>query len=130
MSNTELVKKAYSAFQTGDVPTLLETFSDNVEYHITGAPDIPYAGVFKGKEAIVGFLQNLNEVLEFTKFEVTEMITEGDLAVAFVDIAANVRANGNSYSAMAVHRIDVKDGQLARFEDFTDTKLINDAIQG
>lgn len=130
MSTTEIVKQAYGFFTTGDIAGLLGTFSDNIEYRIKGEPYIPFGGTYNGKEAVMGFFQKLGETIDFTKFDLIELVTEGNKAMGIVDMGGTAKANGNSFSAFVVHRMHIEDGKIALFEDFPDTKVMNEAING
>lgn len=42
----QIAKNSYEAFQRGDIETVLNSCSDNVEWILPGYPDIPYAGTY------------------------------------------------------------------------------------
>lgn len=129
MSTAEVVKKSYACFQSGDIPGLMETYSDNIEFIIKGNATVPYAGTYHGKEALMGFFQKLDETIEFSKFDLIELVVGDNNAAGFVDMSATVRANGKSMTSLIVHRIHVENGKIVRFEDFPDTQIAHEAFQ-
>ncbi len=129
MSTADLVNKSYTCFQSGDIPGLMETYSDNIEFIIKGDDSVPYAGTFRGKEALMGFFQKLDQTVEFSKFDLIELVTDGNTAVGFVDMSGTVRASGKSMGSIVVHRIHVENGEIVRFEDFPDTQDVHEAFQ-
>jgi ketosteroid isomerase-like protein len=49
--NVQVVQRAYAAFSRGDIPALLNTLTEDVEWFIPGPPQIlPYAGQRRGRE--------------------------------------------------------------------------------
>ena len=129
MSTADLVNKSYACFQSGDIPGLMEDYSDNIEFIIKGDDNVPYAGTYRGKEALMGFFQKLGQTVEFSKFDLVELVVDGNTAVGFVDMSATVRASGKSMGSMVVHRIHVENGKIVRFEDFSDTQDLHEAFQ-
>jgi ketosteroid isomerase-like protein len=54
-----LVRRGYEAFNSGDVETLISLFSNDVVQHVPG--DGPFAGTYKGVEAVLGYYGRLSE---------------------------------------------------------------------
>ena len=129
MTTSEIVKRAYGYFLEGNIPALMDTYSDEVEYHIMGGPEVPYAGSFVGKQQVMGFFQKLGETLDFTQFDVREMVCEGDQACVLLDLGATVKATGKHFSSPTVHWIVVKGGLIKSFSDFAETHKIHAALK-
>src|SRR5690349_5456345 len=95
--NTETVQAGYALFGKGDIPNLLKLYTEDIEFIIPGSPQaIPYAGIYRGKEAVATFFRKLNEAVEFERFEPTDYIAQGDRLVALGYGKAQVRATGHS----------------------------------
>lgn len=57
-SNTETVEAIYEAFGRGELPTILDTLDDAVEWETTvPVSDVPWLQARCGKANIVGFLR-------------------------------------------------------------------------
>ena len=72
--NVELVKKAYTAFNSGDIELLLDMYAEDADWvlpSIEDAPEgVPYTGSRKGRAQMGEFLvalANAEEVLDFTQ---------------------------------------------------------------
>ena len=128
LSVKEVVEQAYALFVEGKILELSENFTDDIIYHIKGEPDIPYAGVYKGKEAVLGFFQKLDASIEFKKFEVNAMVAEGNRVFVLVDAIARAKATNNVINSVMAHLVTVKNGKIDGFWDFADTLLMYKAM--
>jgi len=127
MTNTEIVQKAYECFGTGDIPGLLELYSDDISWTTPVVDNVVYSGARQGKEALAEFFQLLGETEEFSRFAPTEFIAEGDRVVVLGDFTCTVKATGKTYSTDWVHISTVKDGKITTFLEFFDTAKANEA---
>jgi ketosteroid isomerase-like protein len=55
----KLVRRGYEAFNTGDAATLMNLFAKDAVQHVPGSG--PFAGTYKGPEAILGYYGKLAE---------------------------------------------------------------------
>lgn len=129
MNNTELVKKAYDCFGNGDIPGLLELYSDDISWTTPKVDNAVYSGSRTGKDALVEFFQLLGEAEEFSNFVPTEFIAEGDRVVVLGTLTATIKATGKSFSSDWVHICTVKNGKITSFLEFFDTAAANKAHQ-
>ena len=127
MSNTEIAKKAYEFFGSGDIQGLLNLYSDDIKWTTPKIENAAYSGSREGKEALVEFFEKLAESEEFSQFEPKEFIAEGDKVVVLGEFAATVKATGNTYSAEWVHVTTFKDGKITEFQEYFDTGEANRA---
>jgi len=56
----DVVRRGYQAFNTGDIDTLMSMFSQDVVQHVPGSG--PFAGTYKGPEAVIGYYGKLAEL--------------------------------------------------------------------
>ena len=57
-----------------------------------------------------------------------QYLDAGDSVVVVGKYRGRHRGSGKSFSAAAAHIYDLADGKIARFRQFTDTKVICDAM--
>ncbi len=112
--NIELVKKGYEAFSAGDVEGVMNVFDDNIEWIQPGESAI--SGTYHGKGELGEFLMRLAEKSPTVK--VTHLIADGDVVVAFTDIAVG----GEQAKDADVYT--VRDGKTVRAQVFTDTAMM------
>jgi uncharacterized protein len=128
--NTQTVQAGYELFGKGDIPNLLKLYTDDVEFVIPGASQaIPYAGIYRGKEAVATFFTKLHEAMEFERFEPVEFIAQGDKLVALGYAKGQVRATGHSEEEEWAHVFQLRDGKVSRFQVYTDTAAVAQAFQ-
>ena len=129
MNNTEIVQKAYECFGNGDLPGLLELYTDDVVWTIPEVENVEYSGTRTGKPAVAEFFRLLAESEDFSHFAPTEFITQGDRVVVLGESTATIKATGKTFSTDWVHICTVKDGKITNFLEFFDNAAATRAFQ-
>jgi ketosteroid isomerase-like protein len=129
MNNTDIVKKGYECFGSGDIEGLLALYSDDISWETPRVDNAAYSGARRGKEAVHEFFGMLAESETFTQFEPTEFIAEGNKVVVLGSFEVTVTATGKSYSSDWVHVMTVEDGVVTAFREYFDTAAANQAHQ-
>lgn len=129
MNNTEIVKKGYECFGSGDIKGLLELYSDDISWETPKVDNAVYSGARQGKEAVREFFEMLTGSETFSKFEPTEFVAEGDKVVVLGTFEATVIATGKTFSSDWVHVMTVQDGKVTAFREYFDTAAANQAHQ-
>jgi hypothetical protein len=129
--NTTLVKQAYAAFGRGDIPGVLDTLHNDVAWAaVTGASAaVPMAGERRGRAAVGELFNTLGRSLTFEVFEPREFVAQGDKVVALGYYKARTAA-GRPFASDWVMVFTVADGQVTRFQEFTDVAALNAAFEG
>ena len=79
MTNKEMTMALYDYFGQGNVPAILDMVTDDIKWTCPGPSDIlPYAQEYHGKEGVEEFFRLIYANKDFPKFEVRELIGEGD----------------------------------------------------
>lgn len=126
-ANVELVQEAYAAFKRGDIPAVLNSLADDIEWI---EPDVPpLGGVYRGKESVAGFFQKLGETSEFASFDPIKYVAQGDHVIALGHYNATVRATGKAYECDWAMLFVITNGKVSKFQEFTDTAAFSMAIQ-
>jgi hypothetical protein len=125
--NVEFVEGVYAALGRGDMPAVLEAFSDDIEWF--EAEGMPYGGLYRSGEAV---LQNVFGPIaaDVEGFAVTpgEYIGSDATVVAIVGYTGTGKATGKTLDEPAVHVWEIRDGKLARFRQFIDTVKFADVV--
>ncbi|MGB7202029.1 MAG: nuclear transport factor 2 family protein [Pyrinomonadaceae bacterium] len=129
MNNTEIVQKAYECFGSGDIPGLLDTLSDDIDWTIPEIENALFAGARKGKPAVGEFFGQLAEGEDITHFAPNEFIAQNDRVVVLGESTATVRSTGKTYSTDWVHIFKVTDGKITNFLEFFDNAAATRAFQ-
>lgn len=126
--NLDTIKGAYAAFAKGDVPAVLGVMDADISW--TEAEGFPYAGTYHGPNAV---LENVFMRLgtEWDGFAAVpaEFIDGGDTVVALGKYSGTYKATGKSFQADFAHVWKFRDGKASRFTQYTDTLLVNRALQ-
>jgi uncharacterized protein len=123
VSNVELIKGLYEAFGRGDVPTVLGAMDPEIEwYEAEGHPYKPSGEAFTGPDAV------LNEVFmklggDFDAFALHPKTFHdaGKVVVVEGRSTATSKRTGHSLDAQVCHVWTLKDGKVAKFQQYVDT---------
>lgn len=127
MTNTDLVKQAYSNFVTGNVAGVLASFDPAIEWHeCKGMPFVEGDGIFIGIDAVVNnVFMNLPVYFDGFNIAVTEIFGADDKVVMVGYYQGTNKATGHSFKANATHVWTVKNEKLSHFFQAVDTAAIN-----
>ena len=127
MTNVDVVKQAYSNFETGNVPAVLALFDPQIEWReCKGMPFVKDDGIYIGPEAIVtNVFMNLPVYFDGFNIAVSEVFGADDKVVMVGYYQGTNKATGNSFKANATHVWTLKDGKMTHFFQAVDTATIN-----
>lgn len=127
MSNLKKIKATYDAFAKGDIPSVLEILSADIEW--TEAEGFPYGGTYHGPRAVLeGVFMRLGS--EWNGFAAVphELIDGGDTIVALGKYSGTYKATNKSFQADFAHVWKFREGKAVRFVQYTDTLLVQRAV--
>ena len=119
--NVLLVEKIYHAFVRGDLETVLGLFSEDIDWFVPGAEDIPYSGHYKTKEKVKWFFQILIQTTTVEKFEAREFFSKGNKVVVLGYECIRVNATGRVFENDWVQIWTIKEGKIVQFKEAMDT---------
>lgn len=127
--NIETVKRGYEAFNSGDIPALLDLFAEDITWRAPRIEGAPYTGSYDGREAVGDFFSTLDEAEEFSNFEPREFIAQDEKVVVLGSMTATVKDTNREYSSDWVHIFTMRDGKVAGFLEFFDNAAASKAFQ-
>jgi ketosteroid isomerase-like protein len=116
--NVDLVNGAYTAFAKGDIPGLLDSLADDVDW--SSPATLPQGGDFTGKDGALLFFQGVGAAWDSLDIEVEGIGDAGDDLVLAVVRGSGTRAGGGLAEYGAAHAFTVRDGKITRFREFVD----------
>lgn len=120
--NIDIVRGIYESFASGDVPAVLEAFSPDIVWN--EADDFPYAdgNPYIGPQAVLEgvFARCVQEWDDF-RVEVNEVHDAGDTIIAIGHYRGRFKATGKEQNTQLVHVYYMKDGKVARFQQYANT---------
>ena len=131
MSNLNTVQDIYAAFGAGDVPSILASLADDVDWEYgPGSTDVPWLQHRSGHNAVAGFFNSLSAV-DIHKFAPKELLETDGVVVALIDVDFTVKATGKRVTEedeIHVWRFNA-DGKVARYRHGVDTHAAQLAIK-
>ena len=129
--NVERIQRIYATFGDGDINALIETFSEDVKWSVSGSREvIPWAGDIKGRAALTDFFQCQLGMVNFLSCVPEEFIAQGDTVVCIGTDVVRVVANGANYETPWVHIYTFRGDDICKFREFYDTHATAQALQG
>lgn len=132
MSNAAKVQAIYEAFGKGDVPAILSSLADDVDWDYGhDSTDVPWIQPRRGRDAVGAFFAALS-ALDFHKFAPKELLEAGSTVVALIEVEYTVKATGKRVTdedEVHIWRFG-PDGKVARFRHVVDTHAVQLAYQG
>lgn len=127
--NKLLVKEGYEKFQNRDIAGILELLADDIEWEGARSEHIPFSGVYHGKQQAAQYFELMDQAQEPQRFEPQEFIAEGDKVVVTGQSEWIVKSSGQTYDNPWVHIFTLRDGKVARFQQFNDSAAAVEAFR-
>jgi uncharacterized protein len=123
--NVDVVRSTYEAFGQGDMDTVASLLA-TTEWH--EAQGMPYGGIYSGTEAIFeNVLGPISQDVEGFTVRPDEILDGGGEKVVSLGTYSGQGANG-PVDVPYAHVWTIQDGKIARFVQYTDTKLFGEAV--
>jgi ketosteroid isomerase-like protein len=125
--NLDIIKAHYAGSDTGDLAAMLAPLTPDTLW--TEMAGFPCAGTYRGPEAVVAnVFAVLGKAWDGYTFTLERLIDGGDSIVGIGTYTGTYRATGKPMTARVTHVWDLSDGKVQRFEQFTDTLLVAQAM--
>jgi len=122
--NVKTIQAVYEAFGRGDLPTILDALTDDVDWASDAAStEVPWWGVRHGKEAVTEFFVQLAGATETQEFTTLELVGEGDSVLSVVRYRVKSRTTGREAEMLLHHYWKFRDGKIAYYRGGEDTLL-------
>jgi ketosteroid isomerase-like protein len=124
--DADLIRSGYDAFVKGDIPAVLEVFSSDIRWRISGRSGL--AGEYRGHDAVLGFFGQLMERSGGSfHLELVDVLASEDHVVALTRETGD-RAGRPSLDVAGVHIWRVVDGKAVEFSGIADDQYAEDAF--
>lgn len=123
----DVIKDHYAASARGDLPGMLACLAPDAQW--TEMAGFPYAGTYTGPDGVrANVFERIGAEWENYQAVPDGFVASGDDVVAFGAYSGTYRQTGSYMEARFVHHWQLRDGKVVRFEQYTDTKLVADAM--
>jgi ketosteroid isomerase-like protein len=118
--NVEAVRRIYQLTSDGDLPSVLNMLSDDVELFLFGSSKVPWAGHWRGRQGAEQFLMAMGKAAE-VKDAPDVLVGAGDSVIAIHRPTVRIRATGRDADFNVVHVWSFRDGLIIRMREYADT---------
>ena len=122
--NIETIRATYAAFNRGDIAGVLKNLDESIVFTTPGSTAVPMAGTRRGIEEVRRFFEDLERRMEFTVFDVRELLAQGNRVVALVHYEGRDRKTGRGFIADSAMLWTIGNGKAIRFQEYTDTEAL------
>ena len=127
MTNLEIIQELYRAFREKDYDAFLRICTPDLEW--IQNEGFPRGATYRGAKAVVqGGFKAFDENWESWSFNIEQYLDAGETVIVIGSYVGRNRSTGKSFCSPAAHVYDLCDGKVSRFRQFTDTKVIWDAM--
>ena len=118
----EFVKQGFAAMGKGDIKTLLDGFTEDIEIQQPGPEDvIPFAGTYRGHEQAIQYFKIMGETEEFKKFELREFIAQDNKVAVVGYEETEVKSTGKTFELDWVAVFTFRANKVSSVRIFQDT---------
>ena len=123
--NVKLVKQMFEAFGRRDIPAVLDTLAQDVEWQSpvtrTAPDEISWSKPRHGREEVAVFFKDLSEKVQPDKLVPLEFTAQADRVVVEGKNRGVVRSNGKAYEHDWVMVFTLRQGKIARMRHYYDS---------
>lgn len=130
-ANVDLLRRAYDAFARGDIGSVLDVMTDDIQF-VVAENSLFYRGVpYSGKQEIAEkIFAPTGSQWDGYWIDVEKLHDAGDIVVMQGRYRGTYKATGRTTDAQVVHIWTMRDGKLAKLEQYVDTAGMRDIVGG
>lgn len=128
--NIRIIDGLYKAFGEGDIPSVMEAMDKEIIWNEAESNAYADGNPYIGPEAILnGVFARVGAEHEYFKLEDIELHEmSNNKVLATLRYDAKFKETGKTYNAQVAHLWTLKDGKISAFQQYVDTKKLNDAM--
>ena len=123
-SDIELIAGVYDAIRKGDVGSIIDHLTDNINWWYYAPQVVPFAGHHYSREGVLAYLRNVSEVLESQQMNAREFATSRNLVVALGWQKARVRITGKVFETHWAHAYTFEAGLITSVREYVDAAAV------
>jgi hypothetical protein len=118
--NVEAVRRIYELTNDGDLTSVLNMLSDDVELFLFGSSKVPWAGHWRGREGAEQFLMTMGKTAEVKDIPHV-LVGTGDSVISVHRPMVRIRATGRAADFNVVHVWTFRHSLIVRMREYADT---------
>jgi ketosteroid isomerase-like protein len=129
--NIKTITAVYEAFGRGDVATILDAVTDDVDWAAeTTSTAAPWYGAKHGKEEVAGFFDAFGSTMEVEEFTPISFAANETDVLTVVRFRVKVRATGKMAAMHLHHYFTFRDGKIRYYRGSEDSAQTVAVLQG
>lgn len=125
----ETVDAFFTHFGGGDLPALLDLFAEQVDFNVSGASNVPWAGGRSNKEEIAEFFGLFGEHLTSAEeFALNTTVIDGEHAIVTGRCVFGVLSTGKKFTNDFALHFTVTGGKIVRYHMYENSHAISEAF--
>jgi uncharacterized protein len=125
--NTQLVQQIYERIAAGDIEPALAHFAEDVEWCVPAMDNVPFSGVWKGRDGVRDFFRRLAEVHEVVEFVPEEFVARDHAVIVLGRFVMRVRTTDATVASRWAHAWTIEAGRITHFREYVDTAAVSRA---
>ena len=109
------VKDMYAAFGRGDIETILNHTTDDVDWQFEAPAALSWSGIRKGRAETMGFFAGIAAEHDNPVLVIHDYFSTADAVATFGRYDATVKASGKRVSTPVAHYFKFRDGKVCRY---------------
>jgi ketosteroid isomerase-like protein len=128
--NIESIRTIYEAFGNGDVGTIVDAVTDDVDWASdTSSTAAPWYGVRLGKDGVVSFFEAFGSAMEVAEFTPLTFAGNEDAVLTVVHFRAKSRSTGKEIDMNLHHYFRFRDGKVSFYRGTEDSSQTEAALR-
>ncbi|OYW55353.1 MAG: hypothetical protein B7Y80_13705 [Hyphomicrobium sp. 32-62-53] len=118
-----IVEAAMAAYALGDYETAASYYAPDATFALYADNDIfPFAGEWRGREAIVQCWEKIGAAFEVIRFDIRSIVASGDVIRCQISYELHHTASGETLDGICRLVLEVRDGQIVREREYNDVE--------
>ena len=126
--SVQIVKDFFAAMGSYNARDLLALAAEDIEWIIPGE-GWPLAGTHRGHAELAAVLRKASEEVEMKYQKPPEFVAQGDRVMVVGVATGKIKATNRPFKDAWVFDITVRDGKVARIQEYIDTQALARASQ-
>ena len=124
MTNAEVVQTMYDGFGAGDIPRAVSVVHPDVEW----IEMFPYRGIYRGAQQLRDLFERVADDFDVYEMTFDEWVADGDRVVVLGSYRVGRKGRLGVFESRFVHVFWVRNEQVVKYEQITDTRTAGPVI--
>ncbi|BDG72139.1 nuclear transport factor 2 family protein [Roseomonas fluvialis] len=119
-----LITALYDAYRAGDMPTVMSSLAEDIDWHSVAQAPLPWCGAWRGHAGVSAYFAALSGICTITAYDIERILADGAWATVLASIRVRYHADGSEAGYTKVDVLRVDGGRVAEFREYYDTAAI------